>query len=318
VAEVEVVFSSGRIKAEYHLVPDATSVVVFWHNLVPRRDGFLERTDRNDRFFRKLGMSAVCVYPKKNDWYLNDSLDELVKTVAVILKSYDEIINYGFSMGGYAAILTSAALAVDRVVAISPQFSVDSEKVPFEHRWRRYLPDVDFKFDRLPAGVQGMKNSVLVVDPTHRLDRMHTDQILQKFPDWQVIYLPLGEHPATMCLADTGRIGDFCGALLRGGFNAAELIATHRASRNASFTYWQTFARRAAARHPKWARRAIEKALELPPRTPDALFSLGNFAAENRIPGGVRIMRQANNLHPSPPKFWRRRIQELVNGKTEE
>lgn len=314
--EIEVIFGSDRIKAEYHRVPGATSVVVHWASLIPRRDSFSEETERNDRFFRGLGMSAICVYPRYNDWYLNDSLPDLLYAIETLAKGYAEVISYGLSMGGYAAVLTASDLRVDKVIAISPQFSVDPRKVPFETRWQRLLEKMDFRHDRLRNDGQSSALGVVVVDPMHKLDALHCDQILRMFPSWKRLNLPMGGHSATACLRDAGKIGDFGRALLRDDYDPGVLLGMHKAARSRSFAYWMEFTRNAQKKHGLWARRAISRAMELETPAAESLFQLGKLAIHNDLRLGIRIMRRAVELHPPPPANWRRQIRALrVTGK---
>jgi len=60
----------------------------------------------------------------------------------------EEVVTLGNSMGGFSAIVLADLMHVDRVIAFGPQYSMRSEIVPEEERWRRYFNKIDtWRFD---------------------------------------------------------------------------------------------------------------------------------------------------------------------------
>lgn len=61
-----------------------------------------------------------------------------------------EVFAIGNSMGGFLAVLASKFMKIDVVVGLVPQFSVSSNVLPKENRWKRYRKHItEYKFESL-------------------------------------------------------------------------------------------------------------------------------------------------------------------------
>lgn len=76
--------------------------------------------------------------PKQKSWFPQASMIELEKAISPILEGFKNIVGYGGSMGGYAAIKYSNLLNMNRVIAFVPQYSIDPEQVE-DRRYAEFL-----------------------------------------------------------------------------------------------------------------------------------------------------------------------------------
>lgn len=74
-----------------------------------------------------------------------------------------EICAMGNSMGGTAAMILATLTRIDRVLAVSPQFSVKRGVVPGERRWRDFTRNIDtWRFPHVPD-LRGTQTMVTVL-----------------------------------------------------------------------------------------------------------------------------------------------------------
>lgn len=85
---------------------------------------------------KKAGVPALHFINLQNHWWQIDDVNEIISVGRMALCNSTRKIGYGASMGAYAALRFSDSLALDEIVAFSPQYSIDSRKVPWESRWR--------------------------------------------------------------------------------------------------------------------------------------------------------------------------------------
>ena len=85
--------------------------------------------------------SLVFVIDKNRSWGNNLDLDAITR---VIRQASDDkpIHCLGNSMGGFLAILFSKPLGAERVIAFTPQWSIDPQIVPGEKNWETYRNNI--------------------------------------------------------------------------------------------------------------------------------------------------------------------------------
>ena len=122
-------------------------------------------------------------------------------------------------MGGYAAIRFADAAGANVVLALSPQYSIDPQKMPSETRWLQdsqriaWRPEID---GRIICGVR----PVVVFDPLEDGDQVAK---IQDDIDIWPIRLPYVSHPASTYLAETGLLKVLV-LQTRRGFPAARIV----------------------------------------------------------------------------------------------
>src|SRR5215204_3539821 len=96
----------------------------------------LDRAGFGESWFRLHGFDAIHVIPRVNHWYQHAELPELCARVAATTRTYRDIVAYGSSMGGSAAVRYGAWVGASVAFALSPQFTINPWRPPFEKRWR--------------------------------------------------------------------------------------------------------------------------------------------------------------------------------------
>jgi hypothetical protein len=185
-------------------------------------------------FFEKSGLSAVHFISKANHWWQTPEFApalELVRLYAA-QQGFKEIVTYGSSMGGYAALLATGALKADRAVVSVPQFSVDPAKVPWEDRWIKDQRRIAYLNDDMAAMI-GETEIIVFSDPLYEPDQRHVDLIAACRPVKQV-RVAFAEHDVSRILAETNLLTSATLAAIRGTINQRDFVRTIRAARKAS------------------------------------------------------------------------------------
>jgi pimeloyl-ACP methyl ester carboxylesterase len=104
----------------------------------PRKAGF-DMPGFGQSFLRKHGINAVHVLVSRSHWYQTPEMEGALAFIRHIAKDYHRVVTYGSSMGGYAAIKFGPEVRANAAVAISPQYSIDPAKAPFEKRFLKYF-----------------------------------------------------------------------------------------------------------------------------------------------------------------------------------
>lgn len=71
--------------------------------------------------FEKYRINAVFFSCAEMDWFQYPDLAKAEQVILDFVRPFPQRIAYGFSMGGYGALLSSAAIGADVVMACSPQ-----------------------------------------------------------------------------------------------------------------------------------------------------------------------------------------------------
>jgi tetratricopeptide (TPR) repeat protein len=201
-----------------------------------------------EEFFASRGIAAIHILSRENDWYQHEEMADIVAAIRQATRGVGRIMTYGSSMGGYAAIRFAEALGAQAALALSPQYSIDGAKVPFERRWReegrriRYREEVD---GRIRASIR----PVVAYDPTG-IDRLHVERIAA---DVDIVRLPLpyAGHPAGTILSEARLLTPLVLETLDGTLDAAVLAGEFHVRRSGLANYFGELARRQPAGRPK-------------------------------------------------------------------
>ncbi|WP_436356184.1 tetratricopeptide repeat protein [Brevundimonas sp. CEF1] len=224
-----------------------------------------DRPAFGESFLRHAGVSAVHVMGSREEWYQYREMAEVMAAVRRITAGAERVMTYGSSMGGYAAIRFADAAGAHAALAISPQYSIDPAKVPFETRWRqeahgiRWLPEID-------GPIKCGCTPIIVFDPTGD-DRRHVEMIAAETAI-ERIDLPHSGHPSATYLSELELLGPLVLQTLSGALNVAGF--------------------RADARRRK-------------PQCPAYLSRLAELQPPRRADLALALARRANNLAPANP-----------------
>jgi hypothetical protein len=222
-----------------------------------------------EEFLRSRGIDAVHVIARGNHWYQYREMPEAAAFVAGIASGYQRVLAFGSSMGGYAAIRFGGACGASTALALSPQFSIDPAVVPFERRWLREVPAIDFTLER-SWRVAFAARSYIVFDPlTH--DRRHA-RLFRGRTQTCDIAIPDCGHPAGGYLADLGLLQRAVPALLDGDLDHRALTREARARRKESPIFYAVRSQRA-----RTMRRRVAFARQASALRPDNVVGLSLY-----------------------------------------
>ncbi|MDP2193119.1 MAG: hypothetical protein Q8K36_01125, partial [Alphaproteobacteria bacterium] len=119
----------GRDVAAKHLYFGGKTVFISFMNA-----HFIQNEPRNPDtrctfglpFFQKHQIDSIMVGSFEKMWYQTEEMNSLIDIINNIVLSlgYTEIINYGSSMGGFAALAFSKNLSAQKVIAFNPQIDL--------------------------------------------------------------------------------------------------------------------------------------------------------------------------------------------------
>ena len=221
-----------------------------------------------DRIVLKCQADHLHLSSSEARWFQTPEIFEIIEVMRKFCARYDEVILYGHSMGGYAALLFSGPLKATNVVAFAPQYSVDPGRVSFENRFNLYIDDVDFVFDDMASTISASATKHVVFDPRTEQDRMHVDLMLD-FPNLEPFRLPFSGHFPAQFLQDAGCLADTVIDLLLEKDNKEERRQRVRSGRRRSYRYFLERALLAARRgHTKEGFKLASIAYVLNPENP--------------------------------------------------
>lgn len=201
------------------------------------------------RFAGRLGIDALVVQTARRDWFLSPGSDALAQALSRATERYAEVTATGFSMGGYAALLYSAACHARRVLAVSPQYCIDPALAPFDPGRHEKFARIGQAMPRPESQGDTGIGGLLIHDPTIAADRGHAALIRAGFPGLTAVALPYGGHPATGLIGEAGGIGQLAEMVIRDRIDPQAIRRMHRAARRASAGYRLRLAQAALPRH---------------------------------------------------------------------
>lgn len=224
-----------------------------------------DRPGFGEEFLRLSGVSAIHVMGRREDWYQYPEMAEAMAVVKAATVGADRVMTYGSSMGGYAALRFADAAGAHAVLAISPQYSIDPQKTPFETRWLQdsqricWLPEVD---GRIVSEVR----PVVVFDPTIE-DGRQVARIQEDIDIWP-IRLPYASHPATTYLGEIGLLKSLVLQTLSGELDAVSFGREARSRRSKSGLYISTLAMSQPAHRRELAFSLAQRSVAINPGNP--------------------------------------------------
>lgn len=195
----------------------------------------LDRQGFGEAFLYTHAINAVHVVCGSNHWFQYPDIPAALAAIRAALPAHAVVATYGLSMGGYAAINFSEALNARRVVAISPQYSVDPAKMPRERRWHAETRAIRFIHDQIDR-LQGRVDKVFLVYDNRNTDWRHIHHIRRNVRVADIV-IPFAGHPVSGFLTETGLLSGLALDLLRDQFDAVAFSARLRAAQQQSGTY---------------------------------------------------------------------------------
>ena len=201
----QIIFEDEHIRAIF-LPGNSNTLVLSFGDLITRASGLSINAEKS---LIKYQYNVIGVMPKQKSWFPQASMIELAKAISPILEGFKNIVGYGGSMGGYAAIKYSNLLNMNRVIAFVPQYSIDPEHVE-DRRYAEFFDSVANKdMEIQPQDVDAAREYVIVYDPYFSIDREHYLKIKELLPSLHTIHLPFTGHEALSVLASSSLLHDF-------------------------------------------------------------------------------------------------------------
>ncbi len=178
------------------------------------------------RYLLDRGYDVVAFKSVRNDWFQGLPKTALHQAAA-LGRGYRERGTYGSSMGGYAAIAFADMLGADRVIALSPQFSITDDT---DLRWWTQSQAISGWPYRIEDGSCRRCEVQLIYDPLEPEDVYQIGCITAALASLRIehVQVPLSSHPTTHFLVQTGQIARFMEKVLN---RETDLVAEYRWSR---------------------------------------------------------------------------------------
>jgi hypothetical protein len=151
-----------------------------------------------------LGLNAIFLVPRGETWYPFRQMSRALDVVADYCRQYSDVILYGYSMGGYGALKFSRYLGASRVIAFSPQSSI--EPVICVSNDRRYFQHyVGGVHDGMSIGPEDVVDSDVFVffDENYGPDRFQVDLMRHSGVGARYISLRGMSHSTVLCLSSS-------------------------------------------------------------------------------------------------------------------
>lgn len=201
----QIIFEDEHIRAIF-LPGDSNTLVLSFGDLITRASGLSINAEKS---LIKYQYNVIGVMPKQKSWFPQASMIELAQAISPILEGFKNIVGYGGSMGGYAAIKYSNLLNMNRVIAFVPQYSIDPEHVE-DRRYAEFFDAIANKDMQIQQqDVDAAREYVIVYDPYFSIDREHYLKIKELLPSLHTIHLPFTGHEALSVLASSSLLHDF-------------------------------------------------------------------------------------------------------------
>ncbi len=231
-----------------------------------------------------LGYSILGVQSERKDWFRKTDAPDLLKSLADtgFFDSFEQIIFAGASMGGFAAINYAPLVPRARVLALSPQSTMNTVIAPFERRFTWAVRNSDWTdpiyLDAADA-IPDVEHATIVYDPFVDEDKRHAERLIG--PNVQMIPIAHSTHEAVRTVMKSGAFD----AMLQ------EFVANGRLGHQ----FWRAMRGRRTSR--KWAR-ALVNNLQASQHTKLALRAYDALIAKENYLFAMQARRTLLEAHP--------------------
>jgi len=256
----------------------------------------LDRPGFGEGFLRGEGIAAIHVLSRENRWYQLEEMAAALAAVAEATQRFSKVVTYGSSMGGYAAMRFARACGAQLALAISPQFTIDPRRPPFDRRWRSDARRIRF----VEPAYAAPDSAFILFDPDHVLDRAQARQFIAA---GNTIAVPVrfGGHPVSGLLAETGTLQMLVRQVAAGAFDPQSFRRQVHALRRDSAQYYFVLAHRLQYRRPEVAAALLRRALAIA-RQPSVLSTFGTILdREGAFDAAEPLHLEALQMAPDDP-----------------
>jgi len=223
-----------------------------------------------------MGHSVLGVQSHAKDWFRQPTAPALLRGLEErgFFRRFSRVVLTGASMGGFAALNFAPLIPEARVLAFSPQSTMNKVIAPYEARFPFAVRKSNWEgmpFLDAAAAVPYIRRAVVAYDPMVPEDRAHAARLAG--PNVQLLRVPFATHEAIRVVLKTGTFPLLIDALVDGD--------------GAGPAFWQVY--RARRSVPKWQRALLAAAANrgrhgLVIRAADAMLRLGrDLPAEETV-----------------------------------
>ena len=219
-----------------------------------------------------MGHAVLGVQSHAKDWFRQPTAPALLRGLEErgFFRRFSRVVLTGASMGGFAALNFAPLIPEARVLAFSPQSTMNKVIAPFEQRFPFAVRKSNWEgmpFLDAAAAVPYIRRAVVVYDPFVPEDRAHAARLAG--PNVQLLRVPFSTHEAIRVILKSGTFPLLVDRLVAADEIGAEFWAAFRARRGV--TKWQRAVLAGAANRGRHALviRAAEAMLRLGADLPD-------------------------------------------------
>lgn len=246
-------------------------LIVSFDNLATIDEGW-PRAPWAWRRLQPMGHSVLGVQSHAKDWFRQPTAPQLLRGLEErgFFRRFRRIVLTGASMGGFAALNFAPLIPDARVLAFSPQSTMNKVIAPFEARFPFAVKKSNWSgmpFLDAAAAIPYIRRAVILYDPMVPEDRTHAARMAG--PNVQHLRAPFTTHEAIRVVLKTGTFPLLINALVQGDRIGPDFWQAFRARR--SVTKWQRALLAEAANRGQHARviRAANAMLKLGEGLPD-------------------------------------------------
>lgn len=189
----------------------------------------------SEGFFRKRGIPAIYFFGRVNHWWQTEEVFQAIKVLQDfgLNDKFKNITTYGLSMGGYGALMLSGALKANRVVSVAPQYSINSDVVPFETRWPDDRSRINFFYDDMAQGLIKEGQVIIFYDKFFDFDERHV-KMVEAIRPVDKFLVNFSSHTVARGLNDMGVLSSVMEKALTNKITKNEFMDLMRISRRKS------------------------------------------------------------------------------------
>jgi hypothetical protein len=297
----DILYRSRRLEVRRVLAGDGCRQVVTFDSY--HEPHGLDRPGFGEAFFQTEGITAIHVMTHGNDWFQYPEMASLLTLIRQACTGAERLLSYGSSMGGYAALRFAGEIGAHAALALSPQYSLDPRKAPFETRWAAARRRIRF-LNSLDGAILRGPRMILAYDSAIEADRRHAE-LLAAEADMALLPLPHAGHPVGAFLNDGRLLRPLVLTVLDGSFDERRFRRAAHVRRTRS-AHWLA---NLAESQPPWRGRCsvalAQRAVALAPDHPSLHDVLARrLAAAGRHAEAIDAHHRAIAIEPVVDYHW--------------
>lgn len=290
----EVIFENDGCRIDFHRTTTSPRGLIY--TFTPFMFSRLSDEGFGVNFLLREGFDVVAIKSITDSWF-QDVPPEAVQLAAELSSTYQYVVNYGSSMGGFAAFAFANIFGARHIIALSPQFSIRDS---FDKRWAEQAKAVSaWNFEISEQSCRGCQATV-IYDDRLKLDFLQVQKLVSEIPSCEVkeLRVPFSGHPSSQFLKDVGLLADVIRSLLDRS-DLSSIDYSCRMARRSSLFNNSLGQYAEASGRLKLAVLAISKAEKLSPNEVGFKIHLANLMKKSgNLVEEFAYLRRAASLRP--------------------